>query len=89
MIDGRYDSEDFTWAEAVMKWVSRDWTVKRDGASGEVTLTENNAKTWEQTVKGVAQEDPPPEVMEVWSDLWPPRTDQSWNAWSSFPLDHS
>ncbi|KAM3513876.1 hypothetical protein MY11210_002504 [Beauveria gryllotalpidicola] len=69
-------------------WLARRWIVQRDSA-GNVTARELDVKKRKEAVEELQEEVNYEEwhtCKKAWDALWPPRSAQWWDEWSSVPL---
>ncbi|OAA35362.1 protein kinase subdomain-containing protein [Beauveria brongniartii RCEF 3172] len=71
-----------------MCWLARRWIVKRDSA-GNVMARELDAEKRKEALENLQEETNRKEwqtCKKAWDTLWPPRSAQWWDEWSSVPL---
>ncbi|KAM3546661.1 hypothetical protein ARSEF1564_000494 [Beauveria bassiana] len=71
-----------------MCWLARRWVVERDSA-GNVMARELDAQKRKETLKELQAQRNRKEwqtCKKAWDTLWPPRSAQWWDEWSSVPL---
>ncbi|KAM3449576.1 hypothetical protein MY3296_006796 [Beauveria thailandica] len=71
-----------------MCWLARRWMVKRDSA-GNVMARELDVEERKEALEELQEETNRKEwqtCKKAWDTLWPPRSAQWWDEWSSVPL---
>ncbi|KAM3561575.1 hypothetical protein MY1884_002310 [Beauveria asiatica] len=71
-----------------MCWLARRWMVKRDSA-GNVMAREQDVEKRKEALAELQKETNRKEwqtCKKAWDTLWPPRSAQWWDEWSSVPL---
>lgn len=76
-----------------LRWLGRRWVVTRCTTPGGGSVVALEAGVEERVQAGLAIDDSPKfanalrgQLKTIWLGLWPQKTEQWWEDWSSFPL---